>query len=342
MDQGLKAVKPNTFFKRLGNNLTKQTYLTMWMLGLLIVLIIVVSILQPTFLTPGNLRNVINQNALLIIVSMTVTMLMTTGNFDLSIGGIIGMGGVLCAWFSQSTIQGGAGFPYWVAFIIALVATTGIGLLNGVLVERVGVASIIVTLGTMSIARGIAYIGASGSMVELGLPTKTFRIFGTTEIVGFFSLPMIFMIIIVLIFLFVESRTVFGQRVYFIGANRKAAKLSGIKVSRQIITLFVISGFLSGFAGIMLASKLGAGDCKVGLSYEFDAVVATILGGTSVAGGSGTVIGTVIGVFIIGILSNTLNLFGMGPDWQVIIKGLVIVASILFQRFAASRRVSTV
>jgi ribose transport system permease protein len=322
-----------------GSRLSKQAYLTVWMLGLLAVLILVVSVLQPAFLRPGNLRNVINQNAALIIVSMAVTMLMTTGNFDMSVGGIIGMGGVLCAWFSQSTVQGGAGLPYGIAFILALAAATGIGLLNGFLVERVGVASIIVTLGTMSIARGIAYISASGSMVELGLP-RVFRVFGVTEIAGFFSLPMIFMIIIVLLFLFVETRTVFGQRVYFIGANRNAAKLSGIKVGKQIITLFVISGFLSGFAGIMLASKLGAGDCKVGLSYEFDAVVATILGGTSIAGGSGTVIGTVIGVFIIGILSNALNLFGVGPDWQSIVKGLVIVAAILFQRFAASRRAS--
>ncbi|MDR1904511.1 MAG: ABC transporter permease [Treponema sp.] len=322
-----------------GNRLSKQNYLTLWMLGLLVVLIVVVSILQPAFLSPGNLRNVINQNVALIIISMAVTMLMTTGNFDVSVGGIIGMGGVLCAWFSQSTVQGGAGLPYGIAIVLALTAAAGLGLLNGLLVERVGVASIIVTLGTMSIARGIAYIGASGSMVTTGLP-KVFRVFGVTEIAGFFSLPMIFMIIIVLAFLFVEARTVFGQRVYFIGANRNAAKLSGIKVGRQIITLFVISGFLSGFAGIILASKLGGGESKVGLSYEFDAVVATILGGTSVTGGSGTVIGTVIGVFIIGILSNALNLFGVGTDWQSIVKGLVIVAAILFQRFAAGRRAS--
>jgi ribose transport system permease protein len=320
------------------SRVSDQDYLTLWMLGLLVVVVVVVSVLQPSFITPGNLRNVINQNAVLIIVSMPVTMLMITGNFDLSVGGVIGMGGVLAAWFCQSVPQGGAGLPYAVAFILALLATTGIGWLNGFLVERLGVASVIATLGTMSIARGIAYIGASGSMVELGVP-PVFKVFGTTEFGGFFSLPMIFMIVIVLVFLFIQTRTTYGQKVFFIGANRKAAILSGIRAPRQVSSLFVISGLLSGFAGIILASKLGAGDCKVGLEYEFNAVVAIILGGTSILGGRGTVIGTVIGVFIIGILANTLNLFGIGTEWQAIVKGAVIIVAILFQRFASTRRV---
>lgn len=321
--------------------LSKQSYLTFWMLGLFLILMAVISIFQPTFLTPGNLRNVINQNAVLVIASMTVTLLMITGNFDLSIGGVIGMGGVLCALFCQSVAQGGLGLPYALAFVMALLCTTCIGLLNGFLVVRLGVPSVIATLGTMSIARGIAYIGASGSMIELGVP-QVFKIFGTTEIAGFFSLPMIFMIVIVLLFLFIQSKTIFGQKIYLIGANKKAAQLSGVKVGRQISGLFILSGLLSGLAGIMLASKLGAGDCKVGLEYEFNAVVAIILGGTSIAGGSGTVIGTVIGVFITGILANALNLFGVSPDWQSIVKGFVIVAAIMFQRFAMNRKTARV
>ena len=320
-----------------GFQLSDQAQTTFLMLGLLAVLFVVLSIVQPAFFTPGNIRNVVNQNSVLIIVSMPVTMLMITGNFDLSIGGVIGMGGVLSAYFCQSVSQGGAGLPYWVAVIIALAATTGIGWLNGFLTMRLGVASVIATLGTMSIARGIAYIGASGSMVELGVPA-VFRVFGTTEIAGFFSLSMLFMIVIVLTFFFIEGRTVFGQKVYLIGANIKAAQLSGISVRKQINTLFIISGLVSGFAGILLASRLGAGDCKVGLEYEFNAVVAIILGGTSLYGGRGTVVGTVIGVFIVGIIANTLNLFGANTAWQPIIKGLVIVGAILFQRYAMSLR----
>ncbi|MCL2112019.1 MAG: ABC transporter permease [Clostridiales bacterium] len=316
-----------------GVQFSDQAQLTLWMLGLLVVVFVVLSIVQPAFLTQGNLRNVINQNSVLIIVSLPVTMLMITGNFDLSIGGVIGMGGVLAAWFCQSVVQGGAGLPYWVAVILALLATTAIGWLNGFLVTRLGVASVIATLGTMSIARGIAYIGASGSMVELGLP-RVFRFFGTTEIAGFFSLSMIFMIVAILVFFFIQSQTVFGQKIYLIGANMKAAQLSGVSVRKQINTLYIVSGFVSGFAGILLASRLGAGDCKVGLEYEFNAVVAIILGGTSLYGGRGSVIGTVIGVFIIGMIANTLNMFGANTAWQPIIKGLVIVGAILFQRYA--------
>ena len=314
-----------------------QTQLTLWMLGLFGLLFIVLSVTNATFLTSGNIRNVINQNALLIIASMPVTMLLITGNFDLSIGGVIAMSGVLAAWFCQSLAQGGAGLPYWLAVILALAATTGIGWLNGFLTVRLGVASVIVTLGTMSIARGIAYVGAEGSMVELGVP-NVFKYFGTAEIAGAFSLPMLFMIIIVLVFLFVESKTVFGLRLYMIGANAKAALISGMNVGKQINTLYILSGLISGFAGILLASRLGAGDCKVGSEYEFNAVVAIILGGTSIFGGRGTVVGTVIGVMIIGILSNALNMFGADTSWQPIIKGLVIVGAILFQRFAMSRK----
>ncbi|MDR1796241.1 MAG: ABC transporter permease [Clostridiales Family XIII bacterium] len=319
--------------KKKGLQLSEQGRLTLWMFGLLIIVLIVLAIVQPAFLTQGNLRNVVNQNAVLVIVSMSVTMLMITGNFDLSIGGIIGMGGVLCAWFCQSVPQGGAGLPYGVAFVLSLLACTGIGWLNGFLTMRLGVASVIATLGTMSIARGIAYIGASGSMVELGVP-DVFKVVGRQEFGSFLTLPFVIMVIIVIAFFFVETKTVFGQKIYLIGANIKAAQLSGVKVRKQINTLFILSGLLSGLAGIILASKLGAGDCKVGLEYEFNAVVAIILGGTSIAGGRGTVIGTVIGVFIIGMISNTLNLFGASTEWQPIVKGLVIVGAILFQRFA--------
>jgi len=321
--------------KTRGIQFSDQAQLTLLMLGLLGVLFVVLSIVQPAFFTQGNIRNVINQNSVLIMVAMPVTLLMITGNFDLSIGGVIGMGGVLSAWFCQSVAQGGAGLPYWLAVILALAATTGIGWLNGFLTMRLGVASVIATLGTMSIARGIAYIGASGSMVELGVPS-VFRVFGTTEIADFFSLSMLFMIIVVLTFFFIQSRTVFGQKIFLIGANMKAAQLSGIRVRKQINTLFILSGLVSGFAGMLLASRLGAGDCKVGLEYEFNAVVAIILGGTSLYGGRGSVLGTVIGVFIIGTIANTLNLFGANTAWQPIIKGLVIVGAILFQRYAMS------
>lgn len=320
---------------RVTAKLSKQSMLTLFMLGVLAILVLVVSLVTPSFLDGSNLRNVITQQSILIIVAATVTLLMITGYFDLSIGGVIGMSGVLFALLCQPVVQGGGGLSFGLAMALALVAGAVIGAINALFVVKLGVASVIATLGTMSIARGIAYIGADGSMVEVGLPLE-FRMFSTTY-VGPFSLPVIFMIIIVLIFIFIQQKTLFGQRTFYIGANRETAQLSGVKVGSITTTLYIISGTLAAFGGILLASKLGAGDSKVGAGYEFDAVVATVLGGTSIAGGEGSIIGMVIGAFIIGVLNNALNLLGISPDWQAIAKGIVIIAAIMVQRFATKR-----
>jgi ribose/xylose/arabinose/galactoside ABC-type transport system permease subunit len=321
--------------KNISSGLSRQAVLTLFMLGVLVLLVIVVSIITPTFLEATNLRNVITQMSILIIVGTSVTFLLITGNFDLSVGGVIGACGVLGAYFCQPVSQGGLGMPYFIAVIMAVVIGGGIGALNSFLVIKLGVASVIATLGTMSIARGIAYIFAKGSMVEVGLP-PVFRIFGTFYI-GPFSLTVICMIVILLVFIFIQNKTLFGQRIYYIGANKKTAIFSGLKVGKVTTILYITSGVLAGLAGVILASKLGAGDSKVGTGYEFDALVAAVLGGTSIAGGAGSVIGMVVGAFIIGVLQNALNLSGVSPDWQSIAKGLVIVVAILAQRIAMNR-----
>lgn len=242
--------------RKLKTKLGKQSSLTLFMFVLLLIIITLISIIQPKFMDASNIRNVINQQSILIIVGVSITFLMITGNFDLSVGGIIGASGVLCAYFCASVEQGGVGLPFWAAILLALLIAIGFGIANAVIVVKMGVASVIATLGTMSIARGIAYIFAKGSMVELGLPGE-FRVFGTADIGGFLSFPMLFMIIIVLVFFFIQTKTVFGQKIYYIGANRKAAELSGINVGKQTSILYIISGALAGFAGILLASKLG-------------------------------------------------------------------------------------
>ncbi|TFG64045.1 MAG: ABC transporter permease [Spirochaetales bacterium] len=321
--------------KKVSIKLSRQTVLTLFMLGVLILLIIIVSIITPHFLEGTNLRNVITQMSILIIVGTSVTFLLITGNFDLSVGGVIGACGVLGAYFCQPFAQGGLGLPYGIAVILAVLIGGVIGAVNSFLVIKLGVASVIATLGTMSIARGIAYIFANGSMVEVGLP-PVFRMFGTIYI-GPLSLTVICMLVILLLFIFLQNKTLFGQKIYYIGANKKTAIFSGLKVGKVTTILYITSGILAGLAGVILASKLGAGDSKVGAGYEFDALVAAVLGGTSIAGGAGSVIGMVVGAFIIGVLQNSLNLLGIAPDWQSIAKGLVIVAAILAQRFAMNR-----
>jgi len=325
--------------KAAGKHLTKQSRLTLIMLVVLAVIMAILTIIQPGFMNPTNLRNVIGQQSILVIVSIMVTLLMITGNFDVSIGSIIGASGVLCAYLCQPVELGGCGLPFTVAIILAVLVGLGIGALNALFVVKLGMASIVATLGTMSVARGIAYIFANGSMVEVGLP-DAFRTFGRVEIAGFFNLPVIVMILLVIVFMFVQNKTIFGHEIFFIGANKKTAELSGVKVNKNIAILYMLSGLISGFAGVMLASKLGAGDCKVGSGYEFDAVVAVVLGGTSINGGSGSVIGMVVGVFIVGVLQNALNLYSAAPDWQEIVKGIVIIVAILLQRIATREKIS--
>ncbi|MEF9864394.1 MAG: ABC transporter permease [Christensenellaceae bacterium] len=322
--------------KTLKNRFSKQSKLTLIMLAILGILIIVIYLVQTIFLNSSNIRNIITQQSILVIVGVSITFLMITGNFDLSIGSIIGASGVMCAWFCQPASYGGLGLPFAIAVILASFVGLLIGALNALLVVKLGMASVVATLGTMSIARGLAYIFANGSMIEVGLPPE-FRIFGQVEIAEFFTIPVITMIVLVLVFMFIQNKTVFGRQIFYIGANRKAAELSGVKVNKRISTLFMMSGLIAGFAGVLLASKLGAGDCKVGVGYEFDTVVAVVLGGTSMQGGSGSVIGMVIGVFIIGVLQNALNLFAAAPEWQVIVKGIVIIAAILLQRAAINK-----
>lgn len=325
--------------KTLKGNFSKQSKLTLIMLGILAMMILILAIVQPSFLNPTNIRNIITQQSILVMVGLTITFLMITGNFDVSIGSIIGASGVLCAFFCQPVNMGGCGLPFVTAVILATVVGLAIGALNALLVVKLGMASIVATLGTMSIARGIAYIFAKGSMIEVGLPPE-FRTFGQIEIGGFFTIPVIIMIVLIIVFVFIQNKTVFGREIFYIGANKKAAELSGVKVNKNTSVLFMMSGLISGFAGVLLASKLGAGDCKVGVGYEFDAVVAVVLGGTSIQGGSGSVLGMVIGVFIIGVMQNALNLFAASPEWQVIVKGIVIIAAILLQRAAVRNKVS--
>lgn len=317
-------------------NITKQAKITLSMFALLMLLVVTISMIKPELLMINNIRNIINQQAILIIICAGITFLLITGNFDLSIGGLVGAAGVLVAYFCQSAEQGGMGMSFSVAIIITMIVIMLIGLLNAFLVVKLGVASVIATLATMSIARGIAYIVAEGSMIELGLPGD-FRILGTFQILNFISIPMLIMVFVVILFMFIEKKTVFGQNVFYIGANNRSSVLSGIKTGKQTAYLYIISAALAGIAGILLASKLGAGDCKVGAGYEFDAVVAVVLGGTSMQGGSGSILGMVFGVLILGVLQNTLNLFGVAPDWQAITKGIVIVVAILLQRLAINK-----
>lgn len=323
--------------------ISNLSFITLSMLGVLAVVFTVASLLVPRFFDINNISNLIAQQSELIIIGIGITFIMITGNLDLSVGGIIAMAAVLSAYFTQAPgaggfdLAGGLGMSYGLAVVLTLLCCMVIGLLNAFFIVKMGIASIIVTLGGMAISRGIAMIVAKGAQRNTGLP-PVFNDIGQFTIIGTINLAVLIMIVLLVIALIVEKKTVFGRRLYAIGTNMTAARLSGIRVDRQLFQLFVLSSLLAGMTGIIMASKFNSGNSSFGTDYEFDALVITVLGGTSIFGGFGSVICVVVGAFILGILSTSVNMLGYPPAMQLIVKSVVIVAAILAQRFALNKR----
>lgn len=323
--------------------MSNETFIVLSMFAVMIIFFAAASIFVPRFFNIHTISNQLSQQAELIILSIFVTFLLISGNFDLSVGGIVGLGAVLSAYFCQSPtgagmeLARGLGMPYGVAIIAALACCVFIGAINAFFVTRLKVASIIVTLGTMSLARGIALIITQGSQRNAGLP-YVFKKFGEFSLIGTINASVILMVILVILALIIEKKTVFGRRTYYIGANPVAAKLSGIKVEKHISILYLASSFLAGLVGVIMGSIHNAGISSLGEGFEFDALVITLLGGTSIFGGFGSVMCAVVGAFILGIVSTSLNMLGLSPDIQTIVKGGITLIAILSQRFALDRR----
>lgn len=323
--------------------ISNLTFINLSMLAVLAVVFIVASLAVPRFFDIKNVSNLIAQQAEVIILGIGVTFLLLAGYFDMSVGGIVSMGAVLSAYFCQaqgaanSELSNGLGMSYGAAIVLTLLCCMLIGAINAFFIVKMKVNSVVVTLGTMAVARGIAMIVAQGAQRITGLP-PIFNKIGQFTVIGTINLAVIIMVILLIIALIVENKTVFGRKIYLIGANPVAAKLSGIKVERDISILYVISAFLAGVTGIVMASTFNAGNCALGTGYEFDALVVTVLGGTSIAGGFGSVTCAVVGAFILGILATSVNMLGYQPAMQMLVKGAVIVIAILAQRYALDKR----
>ena len=339
----MQTLTPEVRQKSNGGGMSNLSFITLAMFGVLVGVFAVASILVPRFFDINNVSNLIAQQTDIIIIGIGVTFLLISGYFDLSVGGIIAMAAVLSAYFSQApsaasfALGSGLGIPYGLALLLTLVCCVGIGALNAFFIVKMKIASVIVTLGTLAVSRGIAMIVAMGAQRNTGLP-PIFNECGSFTIIGTLNLAVVIMIVLLVAAFIVEKKTVFGRRMYQIGANQTAARLSGVKVDKQLSLLYMLSALLGGIAGIVMASKFNSGNCSLGTGYEFDALVITVLGGTSVFGGFGSVAGMVIGAFILGILSTAVNMLGFPPSLQMLVRALVIIVAILAQRFALDRR----
>lgn len=331
--------------ERKRGKMSNELFINISMFVVLIILFALASLFINNYFSVPTALNIIANNWYIIILGIGVTFLLITGHFDMSVGGTIAMAGVLSAYFCQTRTEGfselaiGLGLPYGVSILLALLACLIIGLINAFFIAKLRVASIIVTLGTMSIARGIAQVVALGAQRSAGLP-DIYHIIGNVSLIGPIKIAAVIAAILVLLALFVEKKTVFGRRTYLIGANREAARLSGIKVERHVALLYIISSLLAGITGMLLASETKAAISSRGSGFEFSALVVTLLGGTSIDGGFGSVVGTVVGALILGVVSSAAFSMLLRPEWQFILKAVVTFLAILAQRYMLDKRSS--
>ncbi|MEG5139661.1 MULTISPECIES: ABC transporter permease subunit [unclassified Microcoleus] len=292
-------------------------------LPILVGICIIFSLVTPNFLSVGNLINVIRQASINIVLATGMTFVILTGGIDLSVGSILGVTAVVGVLVS---LVPGLG---WFAVPAALIAGVFLGLLNGSLIAYLGLPPFIVTLGSYTALRGVAYLVANGTTVINR--NLTFAWIGNSY-VGPIPWLVIIAFLAVLASWFVLRRTVLGRHIYAVGGNIRAARLTGIKVSRVLLFVYGVSGLLSGLGGIMSASRLYSATGMLGQGYELDAIAAVILGGTSFTGGIGTIWGTLLGALIIALLNNGLTLMNVSFFWQLVVKGLVIIIAVTIDK----------
>ena len=286
----------------------------------LAVLCVVLWILTPYFLTVSNLLNIAEQTSINAIVAVGMTFVILSGGIDLSVGSIVALSGVVLG----TALQGGQPIP--VALLLALLVGLACGLANGALISWGSLPPFIVTLGTMSIARGAALLFTEGRPVS-GFDAS-FRVLATGR-AGFIPAPVIAMVVVYLVAHFVLTRTTFGRYVYAIGGNEEATRLSGVAIRFHKTMIYGVSGLMSAAAAVILTARLNSAQPIAGMMYELDAIAATVIGGTSLMGGEGSLGGTLVGALIMGVLRNGLNLLGVSSFLQQIVIGGVIVVAVL-------------
>jgi ribose transport system permease protein len=291
----------------------------------LILLIIVVSILNPSFLTISNIFNVLRQVSISAIIAFGMTFVILTGGIDLSVGSTLALTGAVAA----SLLAGG--FDPILSMGIALILGLILGAINGVIITKGKVAPFIATLATMTVYRGLTLVYTNGKPISGLGDHASFQLFGKGYFLGI-PIPVITTLITFGILYFILHKTTFGRRVYAVGGNEEAAKLSGINADRVKIAVYAISGFLAALSALILTSRLNSAQPTAGQSYELDAIAAVVLGGTSLNGGKGWIFGTLIGALIIGVLNNGMNLIGVSSFWQQVVKGIVILLAVLLDR----------
>ena len=313
----------------------------LFLMMVLALLVGVMTFLAPNFLTKGNLLDILRVNSIKGVMSIGMTLVLLTGGIDLSVGSIFAMSGAIAASF----IDGGSSsyatsnlvkLPVVAAVMIALTASSLLGLLDGLVITRMKVEPFIATLAMMTFTRGLTYLYTGGYPINFKPMPSNFAWFGKGY-VGLLPTPTFLFLVVALVMMYVLNRTSFGRSLYAIGGNREAASLSGIRVKRNVLSVYVLMGALSGLAGVVMTSRVAAAAASAGEGYEMDVIASVVLGGTLQSGGKGTILGTVIGIFIFGVIENGMNILGMPTYYKLLIKGFIIIAALGYQALLPRR-----
>ncbi|MFB8140994.1 ABC transporter permease, partial [Streptomyces parvus] len=303
-----------------GTSVIRRVLLDNGALSALVVLVVAMSLLSGDFLTTQNLLNVGVQAAVTAILAFGVTFVIVSAGIDLSVGSVAALSATVLAWSATS-----AGVPVVLAVVLAIATGIACGFVNGALISYGKLPPFIATLAMLSIARGLSLVISQGS--PIAFPESVSRLGDTLG--GWLPVPVLVMIAMGLITALILGRTFIGRSMYAIGGNEEAARLSGLRVKRQKIVIYALSGLFAAVAGIVLASRLVSAQPQAAQGYELDAIAAVVIGGASLAGGVGKASGTLIGALILAVLRNGLNLLSVSAFWQQVVIGVVIALAVL-------------
>lgn len=310
--------------------LKKVTKLREFMIFIIVLAVFVImSFASPYFLSTANLLALLLSLSLTAIIAVGMTNLMVSGGFDMSVGSIVAFTGAASAWFMQN------GIPVYLAVLFGLVIGALIGLFNGIIVAKIGINPFVTTLASLSLFRGLTLIITQGQNIS-GL-SKSFMAIGQKDFLGI-QAPIWYAILLVIIGDILLRKSRFFRQNYYIGGNEKAARLSGISVDKMKILGYVLTGLLAGFAGIVMTARLSTASVTAGTGMELQVITAVIIGGASLQGGEGTVIGAFLGSLLMGLITNALNLLNVDVYWQTFVTGATLLIAVLIDRMGKARK----
>lgn len=287
---------------------------------IIIVIMIALASSTSTFLTLSNLTILARQISLVAIIAVGMTLVILIGGIDLSVGSVVSLTTVM-----TGILLSKMGFPIIISIVLAMAIGASVGFLNGLIISKAGVPPFVVTLGMMGVARGIALVITKGASIG-GFP-KAFLVLGQGYLFGV-PYPVIFLVIIALTVHIILTKTTFGRQIYYIGSNEEAAILSGLQVDRIKILVFTICSFLASFEAVLETARMSTSLPAAGVGYELSAIGAVIIGGASLLGGEGTIIGTLLGATLLGLITNGLIMLGVSAYWQQVFSGSIIIVAV--------------